>query len=159
MQKKTVTIIAIVIAAGAALFLLLQLVPGPGMTNPPVTGEPPWDSPETRALAKRACYDCHSNRTHWPWYSRVAPISWLLAHDVSEGRGNLNLSLWAEYPAARQLHLAAEIADEVDSGGMPLPMYLWLHTNARLGPADREQVRIWAGSFSAAPARGESESK
>ena len=65
------------------LFGLIQLVPVQ-RTNPPVVAEPPWDSPETRALAVRACFDCHSNETVWPWYAYVAPVSWLVAHDTDE---------------------------------------------------------------------------
>ena len=139
------------------ILIAIQLVPVK-RANPAVNPASELEA-SVAAVFRRACYDCHSNRTHWPWYSRVAPISWLVAHDVSEGRGRLNLSLWAEYPAAKQSRLAAEIADEVDSGGMPLPMYLRLHPNARLGPSDREQIRVWAGSLSATPARGESESR
>src|SRR5437764_214194 len=79
------------------LFGLMQLVPtGISYTNPPVVSEPNWDSPQTRALAQRACFDCHSNETTWPWYSHVAPVSWLLARDVIEGRSRLNFSTWGQ---------------------------------------------------------------
>ena len=79
---------------------------GRDQVNPPVGAEPTWDSPETRALAKQACFDCHSNETEWPAYSRVAPVSWLIQHDVSEGRAALNFSEW-------QRPEATEAADEV----------------------------------------------
>src|SRR5581483_2821093 len=83
------------LAAGAALFLLAQAVPyDRSHTNPPVTAEPRWDSPQTRELAARACFDCHSNLTTWPWYSNVAPISWLVQRDVDGGRSALNFSEW-----------------------------------------------------------------
>ena len=69
-------------------FLLLQLIPyGRDHSNPPVISQPAWDSPRTEKLVREACYDCHSNETRWPWYSNVAPMSWLLAQDVSEARG------------------------------------------------------------------------
>ena len=135
MQKKTVTIIAIVIAAGAALFLLLQLVPGPGMTNPPVTGEPPWDSPETRALAKRACYDCHSNESAWPWYAAVAPMKWLVIHDVEEARSVFNFSEWESGSIDGQV-----LAEAVSSEAMPLPQYLLLHPEARLSAQEKQRL-------------------
>lgn len=74
---------------------LLQVVPfGHEHTNPAVIQEPAWDSPRTRALVKRACFNCHSNETVWPWYSRIAPISWLAQRDVNKGRGSLNFSEW-----------------------------------------------------------------
>src|SRR6478736_5462202 len=84
--------------AGLGLLLAvvaIQLVPyGPSRVNPAVAGEPAWDSPATRALAKQACFDCHSNETEWPAYSSVAPVSWLVQHDVDEGRAVLNFSEW-----------------------------------------------------------------
>ena len=74
-----------------AAFLAVQLVPyGRAHDNPPVNSEPAWDSPATRALAKQACYDCHSNETEWPAYANIAPISWFVQHDVNEGRAVLN---------------------------------------------------------------------
>src|SRR5215216_1353338 len=77
------------------LFVVLQLVPyGRRHDNPPTTREPAWDDPTTRALAVRACFDCHSNETRWPWYSYVAPVSWLTQRDVDEGRRELNFSEW-----------------------------------------------------------------
>ena len=81
------------VVAGVVL-LLMQVVPfGRMPSNPPVTGEPKWDSPQTRTLAVRACFDCHSNETEHPWYSKVAPISWALSDHVESGRSKLNFSL------------------------------------------------------------------
>src|SRR6202521_3438809 len=75
--------------------ILIQLIPfGHTHTNPPTTKEPAWDSPETRALIHRPCFDCHSNETTWPWYSNVAPVSWLLQRDVNGGRSQLNFTEW-----------------------------------------------------------------
>ena len=92
MFKKIILIVVIVAVGG---FLLIQLVPfGRDHTNPPVVQEPKWDSPATRELAKRACFDCHSNETVWPWYSNIAPVSWLVANDTYEGRDHLNFSDW-----------------------------------------------------------------
>jgi mono/diheme cytochrome c family protein len=76
-------------------FVASQLIPvRPRPTNPPVTGEPAWDAPETRVLARQACFDCHSNETAWPAYASIAPVSWLVQHDVDEGRAALNFSEW-----------------------------------------------------------------
>ena len=76
---------------GLVGLIAIQFVPV-NKSNPPVVSEPRWDSPQTQALAERACYDCHSNQTRWPWYSNIAPISWVLAHNVQEGRATLNFS-------------------------------------------------------------------
>ena len=79
--------------------LVIQLIPyGHNHTNPPVVQEPSWNRPETRAIVKRACFDCHSNETVWPWYSNVAPVSWLIYRDVAEGRQHLNFSEWDVHP-------------------------------------------------------------
>lgn len=117
-------------------FLLIQLVPyGRAHTNPPVTGEPGWDSPATKALAVRACFDCHSNETTWPWYSNVAPMSWLLQRHVDEGRQKLDFSTWA---TMRQE--AEHTARQISSGEMPPFDYLLLHPDARLTDAEKQQL-------------------
>jgi len=73
----------------------IQVIPyGHTHTNPPATGEPPWNSPQTRELIRRACFDCHSNGTVWPWYSNIAPVSWLVRRDVNGGRSHLNFTEW-----------------------------------------------------------------
>ncbi|MBL9017964.1 MAG: heme-binding domain-containing protein [Myxococcales bacterium] len=119
-----------------ALVLLAQLVPyGRAHTNPPVAAEPRWDSPATRALAQRACFDCHSNETSWPWYSHVAPASWLVQNHVDEGRRVLNFSEWG-----RPQDEADEAAQEVREGEMPPRSYLILHPEARLTAAERDQL-------------------
>jgi hypothetical protein len=119
-----------------AVFALLQLVPlGRNHTNPPVTQEPPWPSPEVRALAARACFDCHSNETKWPWYASVAPVSWLVEHHVEEGRGELNFSRFDQ----PQRH-AKDAAEELSEGEMPMAGYVALHGEARLSEAEKKQL-------------------
>ena len=123
------------IAAG----VLIQLAPfGRQHTNPPVVKEPAWDSPQTRELAKRACFDCHSNETVWPWYSNVAPVSWLNQRDVNGGRSHLNFSEWNK----PQKH-AGHAAEEIQKGDMPLWFYLPMHPAARL--TDTEKSALVAG--------------
>jgi hypothetical protein len=120
----------------AAVFALIQLVPyGRNHENPPVVAEPPWSSPEVRALAVRACYDCHSNETHWPWYSHVAPISWLVQRDTMEGRRDFNISEWN-----RPQRKAKKASKSVEKGEMPLFIYLPTHPKARLSPSERAQL-------------------
>lgn len=124
-------------AAGlVGLFVLIQLVPyGRAHTNPPVIQEPAWDAPRTRELAVRACYDCHSNETTWPWYSNVAPFSWLVQSDVDEARDALNFSRFD-----RRQKRADDAAEEVSEGEMPLWFYVPLHSSARLTDEEREAL-------------------
>ena len=118
-----------------ALFVLIQFVPyGRNHTNPPIVQEPTWDSPETEALARRACFDCHSNETVWPWYSNVAPVSWLVYHDTIEGRDYLNFSEWNRQDKRK------ESADTIRSGEMPPRIYLPTHPEARLTDAEKTQL-------------------
>lgn len=128
----------------------MQLVPyGWSHTNPPVVQEPQWDSPETRALAARACFDCHSNATKWPIYARIAPGSWLIQHDVSEGREHLNFSEWQR----PQKH-ADDAPEEIRGRKMPPSPYLMLHPEARLTDEEFERLALGlARSLVTPPAR------
>jgi hypothetical protein len=117
----------------AGLLVAAQLVPyGRAHHNPPSVQEPEWDSPATRELARRACFDCHSNQTHWPWYSSLAPVSWLVQRDVDGGRSMLNFTEFQQ-----QQRQARGAADEVRDGGMPPWFYLPMHPNARLSNLER----------------------
>lgn len=119
-----------------ALLVIIQLVPyGHQHANPDSRVEPQWDSAETRALAKRACFDCHSNETEWPWYSQVAPISWLVQNDVNEGRRKMNFSEWDRPPKE-----ADEAAEQIQKGEMPLWFYLPLHPSARLSNGEKHAL-------------------
>ncbi len=127
---------AIVLAGFMLLMLLLQLVPhGREHTNPPVIAEPAWDSPQTRALFFRACADCHSNETKWPWYSNIAPASWLITRDVMQGREEFNVSEWG-----RPDNEGDDAAKLVQNGEMPPWFYLPLHPEANLSPIERQQL-------------------
>lgn len=120
----------------AILFGAIQFVPyGREHGNPPTRVEPTWDSPRTRELAQRACFDCHSNETVWPWYSSVAPVSWLVQRDVDHGRKQLNFSEWD-----RPQEEADEAAEAVENGEMPLASYLWTHPDAKLTEQERSEL-------------------
>lgn len=135
MIRKILIIVVIVIVT---VFLLTQLVPyGRGHTNPPVVREPNWDSPRTRELAQRACFDCHSNETVWPWYSNIAPISWLVVHDTEEGRGRLNFSEWNTGMAREGSREAGEVVLE---GEMPPGLFTMMHPSAKLSDAERQEL-------------------
>ncbi|GIW91465.1 MAG: hypothetical protein KatS3mg109_1897 [Pirellulaceae bacterium] len=115
------------------LFVAIQAVPvWAWQTNPPVVTDVAWTTPEAASIARRACYDCHSNETVWPWYSKVAPVSWLVTYDVIKGRNLLNFSLPLREPA----ELAQEIAEVVLGGEMPPRQYLLTHPDAKLTPQE-----------------------
>ena len=124
--------------AGLAVIvlLLLQALPFLQPDNPSVVNEPVWDRPETRILAKRACFDCHSNETVWPWYAKVAPMSWLVVYDVRKGRSEFNFSDWHAGDMSGR-----KADEEIRSGKMPLPRYLLLHPEARLTEAEKAELR------------------
>lgn len=125
----------LVIGVGLALvvgLLAIQLVPyGRDHANAPVLAEPAWDSPATRAYAVTACFDCHSNESTWPWYSNIAPISWLVQYDVDEGRRVLNYSEWGRGGEGD------DSAETVSEGEMPPFVYLITHPDARFSEADK----------------------
>lgn len=119
-----------------ALALLIQLAPyGHDHTNPPVTQEPAWPDQETRALAQRACFDCHSNQTTWGWYTSIAPVSWLIQRDVESGRGQLDFSTW-NLPQRK----AGEMAESVQNGSMPRWFYVPIHPEANLTAAEKAKL-------------------
>ena len=123
------------------VFLAIQLVPV-SRTNPPVTGEIEA-SGDARTLLERSCWDCHSNETVWPWYSRIAPASWLVARDVTRAREELNFSEWAGYDEGRRDHKLEEVEEQVEIGKMPLRIYLPLHPDARLSEDERRVLIEW----------------
>lgn len=129
--------------AGLAVVLLTlaaQAIPlGWSHKNPPVVSEPAWDSARTRELFVRACADCHSNQTKWPWFTNIAPGSWLVANDVSGGRDNLNLSEWAA-GAGRNARRARDAGEVVRDGSMPPLQFTLIHPNARLTDAEKAEL-------------------
>lgn len=114
---------------------LIQLAVGHRQVNPVVAREPAWDTSRTRQLVKRACFNCHSNETVWPWYSRIAPISWLTERDVIGGRSHLNFSDWN-----RPQGQAEEVDEEIQTGAMPPWFYLPMHPEARLTPDEKKAL-------------------
>ena len=131
-----VKVVVLLLASG----LLIQLVPyGRQHSNPPVTGEPQWDRPRTRELFFRVCKDCHSNETVWPWYSSIAPASWLVQHDVDEARSEFNVSEWGRTGKNK----GKDAAEELREGEMPPFQYLLAHPGARL--TDMEKAEFIKG--------------
>jgi len=138
--------------AGGAAFVAIQLVPyGRSHTNPPTTKEPAWDRPQTRVLFMQACGDCHSNQTTWPWYTSVAPMSWLAQRDVVGGRAQFNVSNW-DRP---QDISSGDAAEAIRGGSMPPWFYTPLHPAARLSSAQKQQlIAGLARTFAASPPIG-----
>lgn len=120
----------------------IQFVPV-DRSNPAVETEVPAPA-DVRAILRRACYDCHSNETVWPWYSRVAPVSWLVTGDVSEGRRKLNFTTWNRLPAPLQVKKLKESWKEISEGEMPPWYYVAVHRGATLSAADRAALSKWA---------------
>jgi hypothetical protein len=106
--------------------------------NPPIIREPNWDSPQTRELAVRACFDCHSNETTWPWYSYLPPISWYIEHSVGEGRETFNFSDWGNVRG--EARGGSELTETIMEGRMPPGAYLMIHSNARLTAAEKQAL-------------------
>ena len=128
-MKRWLKRVATGVGALVAIFTLMQCVPyGRTHANPPATREPQWDSAHTRDLVKRACFDCHSNETRWPWYANVAPMSWVVQSDVESARTIVNFSEWNVelYP------LAPYSGSSVRTGNMPPDQYRVAHPEANL---------------------------
>ena len=143
------------ILLGILLILVaIQFVPIDRL-NPPVEGEVPAPA-NVRVILRRACYDCHSNETTWPWYSQVAPFSWLVARDVRKGREELNFSTWNRITTQPQVKNLKESWKEVAEGEMPPWFYLGIHRDATLSDEDHTALRNWALSTAAEP-RGKSD--
>ncbi|NIP39470.1 MAG: heme-binding protein [Candidatus Dadabacteria bacterium] len=124
------------------LLFLIQLVPV-ARTNPPVTSDIETSS-DLKKIFKRACYDCHSNETKWPWYSKVAPPSWFVINHINEGRDEYNFSTWDKYSLEKKSEIIEEIWEEVDEGKMPLWSYIILHPEAKLSAQDKKVIYDWA---------------
>ena len=141
-MKRLLLVAGGLIVAALVGFGLIQLAPtGVSFTNPPVMSEPKWDSPQTRALAQRACFDCHSNETAWPWYTHIAPVSWLTAHDVIDGRSRLNFSTWGQPTSGRgEGTNVRDLVRVVQDGSMPPAIYLPLHPTAQLTADEQQQL-------------------
>lgn len=124
------------------LFIALQFLPV-SRTNPAIVSDFN-ESATVKQIFLAACYDCHSYETKWPWYSYIAPVSWLIAHDVEEGREHLNFSQWGRLTKEEQAKLRREIWEEVEEGEMPLAIYTWIHPSARLSAEEKKIIEQWA---------------
>jgi hypothetical protein len=140
-MKKIIKIVLIVLVAA---FLAAQFV-RPEFANPPVDPKHELQAPQNvQAILDRSCIDCHTNRTRYPWYSRISPVSWWLKDHIDEGRDELNFSEFASYSARRKSRKFEEICDQVKQGEMPLREYTWGHPSAKLSDEDRKTLCEWS---------------
>jgi hypothetical protein len=142
------------LAAAVVAFAAVQLLPLGPRPNPPVQRERSFEqhlklTPEVQAIMRKSCMDCHSNETRWPWYGRVAPVSWLLSRDVERGRKAMNLSEWSVGPGRRPeigaSYLAAACTD-AKSGRMPRLPYTVVNRDAKLTPGELDTLCSWTRS-------------
>jgi hypothetical protein len=138
-NRKTLRFILIIVVVAIVVAQFVQVT----RDNPAVRADFNGDA-AVKAVIMKSCYDCHSNETVWPWYSYVAPMSWLVASDVEEARQKLNFSDWGMMSVEEQAHMGREIWGEVKEGGMPLPQYLFIHRDAKLTDADKAVLQTWA---------------
>jgi hypothetical protein len=149
-MKRSFKILRWLVILLAAAFVIIQFV-RPARTNPPVDPAKSIEanlqvSPQVAAIFDRSCNDCHSNKTRWPWYSNVAPVSWFVIGHVNDGRSAMNLSEWGAYDKDKQSHRLRDMCEQVQDGDMPLSTYTPLHPGSTLSAADKKTVCDWANS-------------
>lgn len=148
-MKKKIGIILIILIA---IIIVIQFVPyGRNHSNPITLAEPKWDRVQTKELFSRSCADCHSNQTTWPWYSNIAPVSWLVQKDVDKGRAKFNVSELGR-SAENEVDEAAEAIQE---GKMPMTAYLIMHPDANLSSQEKADLtRGLSATFSSKSDKG-----
>jgi hypothetical protein len=142
-----------ILIALAVVFVFIQFIPSGIPENIPedkssIAGSSMVTGPVLNQI-KRSCFDCHSNQVQFPWYSKLAPSSWLLANHISEGKSHLNFSEWEAYSNREKIGLLEDIKDEVGSGKMPLKSYLLIHRDAKLNSEEISALIKWAEEASA----------
>jgi hypothetical protein len=146
-MKKALKIIAIVAVIALIAIQFFQ----PDRTNPQIVAADTLQASmqvpaEVDAILTRSCGDCHSDKTVYPWYSNVSPVSWWLANHIAEGRRELNMSVWNTYSSKKKSKKLEEVCEQVESGEMPLPSYLWIHRYAVLREGESKTICDWANS-------------
>lgn len=148
LMKRVLRVVALAVAL---LFVGIQFVRTESVVNKPFDETRAIEAharltPEVAAILKRSCMDCHSQKTEWPWYSHVAPVSWFVAEHVNDGRSDLNFSDWASYDRDEAEHLLTNICKLSKRGAMPLSSYTLIHRDAKLSPADVSALCNWTQS-------------
>jgi len=144
-MKKAVKLILYLLLG---IFVVIQVIPSGKPGNDPVAGQDIFETAiitdDVGTLLKNACYDCHSQAVRYPWYSYVAPVSWLVARDVKEGREHLDFGKWGTLSKKDQIKTLGEVSDEVSDGLMPMKIYITMHSEANLSDDERELIVNWA---------------
>jgi heme-binding protein len=131
----------VVVAAASLLFHPYMNLKGTTSTDPLLATADV--DPIVFAIVQRSCQNCHSEKTEWPWYSYVAPMSWLVESDVGEARSRMNISRWYQYSAEQRQQLLARIGAMVRNRQMPPDRYTMIHPDAKLSPMERDQIYEW----------------
>lgn len=137
----------IILIALAVVFIVIQFVPSGIPENKPEDVKSISYSMVTEPVLdqlKLSCFDCHSNQVHFPWYSKLAPASWMLADHIRNGKSHLNFSEWEDYSNREKIGILKDIKDEVEAGNMPLKSYLLIHRDAKLNPEKVKAIITWA---------------
>lgn len=146
-MKTVFKVLRWIVLAGVICFIVIQFI-RPAKTNPPADPGQAIEShlqvtPQVAAILDRSCNDCHSNKTRWPWYSNVAPVSWFVIDHVNEGRENVNLSEWGKYNQREVGNLLKQMCREAKAGVMPLSSYTPLHPGSKLSAGDIKTICDW----------------
>ncbi len=141
-RKPVFVVVGLIVLA----LISIQFMPV-DRSNPPITMDIAAPA-EVNAVLRQSCYDCHSNETRWPWYSYVAPVSWIVAQHVHMGRQHFNFSTWDDYDPEDRIDIIEEMYEEAEDGEMPLPIYLKMHSDAKLTPEDLQILNQWASGAS-----------
>lgn len=144
-MKKIIKVVLILLTVALIVIQFFR----PSFSNPPIVpGQPIEDSvnvpAEVQMVLSTSCNDCHSNKTIYPWYSKISPFSWFLADHIKEGRRELNFSEWGTYSNKKKIHKLEEVCEMLDAGSMPLSSYLWIHRDAELSTDQRKMLCDWA---------------
>jgi hypothetical protein len=142
-RKKLKTAAKAAVLVGVVVGVGIQFIPVKGVGDNPTARFKIDAPPEVEAIMRKACYDCHSNETRWPWYAKLAPSSWLMARDVLKGRSRMNISEWGDADESERMTDRENSRDQVDEGNMPPWFYLPMHPEAKLSTQEKDLLRAW----------------
>lgn len=145
MVKKILKVLAVLIAAGLIVIQFFQI----DKSNPPIVESETLEAavavpPDIALILGRSCNDCHSNKTIYPWYSKLQPAGWFLKDHIEDGKRELNMSVFNTYTAKKKAKKFEEICEQVEAGEMPLPSYLWIHRDAALSGSEKKAICDWS---------------
>ncbi|MBV9216959.1 MAG: heme-binding domain-containing protein [Acidobacteria bacterium] len=144
-MKKALKITVIVLAVAFIVLQFFRIDTTAPVTNPADTLAATTDvPPDISLILGRSCDDCHTNNTRYPWYAQIQPTAWFLKNHIDDGRRHLNFSIWNSYDDKKKAKKLDEVCEEVQSGEMPLPSYLWIHHDAVLNEGEKKALCAWS---------------